>query len=155
MEVSKKLMAAANLFPKLRLGIKKDGGGVESTGPHTVKMVSDKIVQGLDRETGKMIEYVKYIVEEDGVQKEYRTRLKHKETGELQYLVQNLSQVEEGETVILEMKKMGVKNYIEVRHVDGSKLTDEDQDDVVEPSHEDTDEVSEEDLDAALDTIKN
>jgi hypothetical protein len=136
MKVSKQLMDKAGIFPKLRLGVKKDGGGVVSTGPHTVTMVSDKIVNGLDRETGKMIEYVKYIVEEDGVQKEYRTRLKHKETGELQYLVQNLSQVEEGETVVLEMKKMGVKNYVEVRHPDGSKLTDEDQDDVIDPNEE-------------------
>jgi hypothetical protein len=136
MKVSKQLMDKAGIFPKLRLGTKKDGGGVVSTGPHTVTMVSDKIVNGLDRETGKMIEYVKYIVEEDGVQKEYRTRLKHKETGELQYLVQNLSQVEEGETVVLEMKKMGVKNYVEVRHPDGSKVTDEDQDDVIDPNEE-------------------
>lgn len=123
-------MEQANLYPKLRLGLKKEGGGVQSTGPHTVKMISDKIIQGLDRDTGKVIEYVKYIVEEDGVQKEYRTRLKHKETGELNYLIQNLSQVEEGDTVILEMKKMGVKNYIEVRHQDGTPLTDVEQDDV-------------------------
>ena len=123
-------MEQANLYPKLRLGIKREGGGVQSTGPHTVKMISDKIIQGLDRDSGKVIEYVKYIVEEDGVQKEYRTRLKHKETGELNYLIQNLSQVEEGDTVILEMKKMGVKNYIEVRHPDGTPLTDVEQDDV-------------------------
>lgn len=130
-------MDSAGILPKLRLGVKKEGGGVLSTGPHTVTMVSDKIVKGLERESGKVIEYVKYIVKEDGIEKEYRTRLKHKETGELNYLVQNLSQIEEGDTVILEMKKMGPKNYVEVRHVDGSKITDEDQDDVVEPSEED------------------
>lgn len=131
MKVSQELMLKANIKPKLRLGIKTDHG-VKGTGPHTVKMVSDKIIMGLDRETGKPIEYVKYVVEEDGVEKEYRTRLKHKETGELNYLVQNLSQVQEGDIVIMEMKKMGPKNYIEVRHEDGSKITDEDQEDVVE-----------------------
>ncbi len=142
MKISADLMRQANILPKLRLGVKKERGGVESTGPHTVKMISDKIVNGLDRESGEVIQYVKYVVEEDGVQKEYRTRLKHKETGELQYLVQNLSQIEEGETVVLEMKKMGVKNYVEVRHPDGSKITDEDQDDVVtEPTEEDLDEA--------------
>lgn len=130
MEISKKLMESAGIYPKLRLGLKKEGGGVESTGPHLVKLISDKIVKGMDRETGKVIEYVKYIVEEEGVEKEYRTRLKNKETGELQYLVQNLSQVDEGTEIILEMKKMGVKNYIEVRYPDGSALTDTDQDDV-------------------------
>lgn len=129
-------MEKANIKPKLRLGIKRDGGGVSATGPHTVTMMSDKIVMGLDRESGKPIEYVKYIVSEDGVEKEYRTRLKHKETGELNYLVQNLSQINEGETVILEMKKMGAKNYIEVRHADGSKITDEDQEDVIEDNEQ-------------------
>ena len=123
-------MEKAGIYPKLRLGLKREGGGVQTTGPHTVKMISDKIVQGLDRETGKVIEFMKYVVEEDGVEKEYRTRLKNKETGELNYLVQNLSQVEEGDTVILEMKKMGIKNYIEVRHPDGTLVTDTEQEDV-------------------------
>lgn len=130
MRISKELMKSAGILPKLRLGIKREGGGVQATGPHTVTMISDKIVQGLDRETGKAIEYVKYVVEEDGVQKEYRTRLKHKETGELNYLVQNLSQVDEGDMVILEMKKMGPKNYIEVRHANGTIVTDTLQEDI-------------------------
>jgi hypothetical protein len=124
MKVSQELMKKAGVYPKLRLGIKRDGGGVQSTGPHTVKMVSDKIVTGIDRDTNKPIEYVKYVVEQDGVQKEYRTRLRNKETGELNYLIQHLSQVEEGETVVLEMKKMGMKNYIEVRYPDGTLVTD-------------------------------
>lgn len=149
MKVSKELMKAANIKPKLKLGVKTDRG-VQSTGPHKVKMVSDKIVSGLDRESGKVIEYVKYIVEEDGTEKEYRTRLKHKETGELQYLVQNLSQIEEGQEVIMEMKKAGLKNYVEVRHIDGSVITDEDQDDVAPVSEDPT----EEDFDEALDHIE-
>lgn len=153
MKVSKELMQKAGIKPKLKLGVKTERG-VQSTGPHTVKMVSDKIVQGLDRETGKVIEYVKYIVEEDGTEKEYRTRLKHKETGELQYLVQNLSQIEEGQEVIMEMKKAGLKNYIEVRHPDGSVITDEEQDDV-SPVAEDApeEEITDEDVDGALDSI--
>lgn len=122
-------MELAGIKPKLKLGIKTDRG-VQSTGPHVVKMISDKIVAGLDRDTGKQIEFVKYIVDEGGTEKEYRTRLKHKETGELNYLVQNLALITEGSTVVLEMKKMGVKNYIEVRHEDGTLLTDTDQEDV-------------------------
>lgn len=149
MKVSKELMKAANIKPKLKLGVKTDRG-VQSTGPHKVKMVSDKIVSGLDRESGKVIEYVKYIVEEDGTEKEYRTRLKHKETGELQYLVQNLSQIEEGQEVIMEMKKAGLKNYVEVRHIDGSVITDEDQDDVAPVSEDPTDE----EFEGALDEIE-
>lgn len=115
-------------------------------------MLSDKIVNGLDRESGKVIQYVKYVVEEDGVQKEYRTRLKHKETGELQYLVQNLSQIEEGQEVIMEMKKMGPKNYVEVRHVDGSKITDEEQEDI-DPASEDVDDIPEDEVDAAMESV--
>ncbi len=141
-------METAGIKPKLKLGVKTDRG-VQSTGPHTVTMISDKIVNGLDRESGKVIQYVKYVVEEDGIQKEYRTRLKHKETGELQYLVQNLSQIEEGQEVILEMKKMGPKNYVEVRHVDGSKITDEEQDDV-DPTEED---IPDDEVDAAMESI--
>lgn len=148
MKISKQLMTQAGIKPKLKLGVKTDRG-VVSTGPHKVKMISDKIVNGLDRETGKLIDYVKYIVEEDGVEKEYRTRLKHKETGELQYLVQNLSQIEEGQEVIMEMKKAGLKNYVEVRHIDGSVITDPEQEDVA-PSPE---EITEEDVDEAMDDI--
>ena len=37
----------------------------------------------MDRDSGQVIDFLKYIVEEDGIQKEYRTRLKNKETGEL------------------------------------------------------------------------
>ena len=139
-KISKELVRQAGIFPKLRLGIKREKGGVDSTGSHTVKLISDKIVKGIDRETGKVIDYVKYVFEENGEQKEYRTRLKHKETGELQYLVQNLANVNEGDTIVLEMKKMGAKNYVEVRNVDGSKITDEDQEDVVDHSEQDNEE---------------
>lgn len=152
MKVSKELMEKAGIKPKLKLGVKTERG-VQSTGPHKVKMVSDKIVQGLDRETGKVIEYVKYVVEEDGTEKEYRTRLKHKETGELQYLVQNLAQIEEGQEVIMEMKKAGVKNYIEVRHPDGSVITDDEQDDVAPVAEDVPEDISDEDVDGALDSI--
>lgn len=123
-KVSKELLKQAGIHPKLRLGIKQEKGGVQSTGAHRVKLIGEKIVKGIDRETGQAIDFVKYVFEEDGELKEYRTRLKHKETGELQYLVQNMANVDEGQEVILEMKKMGAKNYIEVRNIDGSKITD-------------------------------
>lgn len=144
-------MKAAGIFPKLRLGTKIQGSGVKSTGLHTVKMVSDKITKGRDRESGTIIDVVKYVVEEDGVQKEYRVPLKNKETGELHYLVQVLSKVEEGDVVTMEMKKMGARNYVEVLNPDGSRIEAEDEDDESDVEDVKDDEHVADDLDA-LDT---
>lgn len=147
MKTSKLLMGKAGIYPKLQLGIKQERGGVQSTGPHTVRLISDKITLMRDRESGEIVEMVKYVVEEDGVKKEYRTRLKNKDTKELNYLVQHLSSVEEGTEVILEMKKMGPRNYVEVRNLDGTPIK-------VEGS-EDTEGVSEEHGDDEEETVIN
>lgn len=105
-------MTKAGLLPKLRLGLKLPKGGVKPTGPHRVKILEDKIFKKPDN-TGKEIEYVRYTVEEDGEQKVYDTKLRDKKGG-LSYLVQRFAEVAEGEEVILEMKKSGIINYIEV-----------------------------------------
>lgn len=110
--ISKQLLAKAGLLPKLRLGLKLPKGGVKPTGPHRVKVLEDKIHKKPDQ-TGKEIEYVRYIVEEEGEKKYYDTKLRDKNGG-LSYLVQRFAEIPEGEEVILEMKKQGVKNYIEV-----------------------------------------
>jgi len=88
----------------------------------------------MDRETQKVIEIVKYTFEEDGELKEYRVPVKARETGELHYLVQRMSMVPEGAEVILEMKKRGPKNYIEVLDASGSPIepSDEEVDDEME-----------------------
>ena len=113
MKNSKALLAQAGLLPKLRLGVKQDKGGVKSTGPHRVKVLEDKIVKGFDQESGKEIDYVKYILSENNEKKYYQTKLKDKEGG-LSYLVQRLAEINEGDEVILEMKRRGVRNYVEV-----------------------------------------
>lgn len=128
MKNSKILMKEANLQPKLRLGKKLTGGGTASTGPHRVKMIADKIVQGPHPKTGKMIDYVRYLVEENGETKTYQTK-KLDDKGELSYLVQRLAEIEEGQEVILEMKKQGIKNYIEVSPVNGSESIEIEDDD--------------------------
>lgn len=138
-------MKVAKIYPKLRLGTKKEGGGVVATGPHTVKLLEDKITKGVDRESGKVIEVVRYILEENGEQKQYTVPVKNRETGELHYLVQRLSEVNEGETIILEMKKRGIKNYVEVLAADGTPI---------EPSEEDhVDEITDEDVEDKFDEI--
>jgi len=107
------LLAKAGILPKLRLGQKLPKGGVQSTGQHKVKILEDKIIRKPDPATGKEIEWVRYFVEEKGEKKIYDTKLKDKEGG-LSYLVQRFAEIGEGEEIILEMKKQGIKNYVEV-----------------------------------------
>ncbi len=127
-------MKEANLQPKLRLGKKKPGGGMEPTGPHRVRMIADKVVPGTDPKTGRQIDYVRYLVEENGERKVYQTK-KLNEKGELSYLVQELSAINEGQEVILEMKKQGIKNYIDVSPVVGGESVE-----VEDDEHEEVDE---------------
>lgn len=127
MKTSKALMKEANIQPKLRLGNKTPKGTV-STGPHRVKLVADKIVKGLHPKTGKEIDFVRYLVEENGETKTYQTK-KLDDKGELSYLVQRLAEINEGQEVILEMKKQGIKNYIEVSPVVGGESVEIDEDD--------------------------
>ena len=131
MKTSRELLKVAGITPKLRLGTKKTGGGVQPTGAHRVKILEDKIIKGMDATTGKELEYVEYIVEENGEKKNYRTKLKDK-NGKLSYLVQRLAEVNEGDEVILEMKKQGIKNYIEVTPVSQSHQVEADDMDVEE-----------------------
>src|ERR1043165_4906150 len=109
MKTSREILLKAGLYPKLRLGI-KGPRGVTATGPHKVVLVEDKIIQKLDPE-GKPTHYVRYIFEEKGERKQYDARLKAKDGNDPHYLVQAFADIEEGEEVILEMKKAGVKNY--------------------------------------------
>lgn len=129
MKISRELLRVAGITPKLRLGTKKAGGGVTPNGAHRVKILEDKIVKGMDPTSGKEIEYVEYIVEENGEKKNYRTKLKDK-NGKLSYLVQRLAEVNEGDEVILEMKKQGIKNYIEVTPVSQSHQVEADEEEV-------------------------
>lgn len=144
-------MKKAEIYPKLRLGIKQPKGGVVSTGPQTVKLVKEFIRKGMDRESGQVIDVYKIVVEHEGILKEYRMPVKAKETGELHYLVQRMAKVAEGETVILEMKKQGPKNYIEVLREDGSPI--EVDDEVADAGGDADDDISEEDVDDAMDSV--
>lgn len=131
MKKSKELMTVAGVLPKLRLG-ERTGGKVTSTGPHKVTLLEDKIIKKFDRESKGEIEYVRYTVEENGEKKYYDTRLKKKGTNELSYLVQRLGDVEEGTQVVLEMKKAGIQNYVEVSVVGGSSKVEADEHEDVE-----------------------
>jgi hypothetical protein len=115
MQTSREIMTKAGLYPKLRLGI-KSGRGVTPTGQHKVKIIEDKVIKKLNVD-GVDEFFVRYIFEEDGQRKQYDCHMKAKAGNDPHYLVQALAEVEPGEELILEMKKAGVKNYIEVTRV--------------------------------------
>ena len=127
METSKTITKAANIIPRLRLGAKTDHG-VVANGPHRVKFIKDKETKGKDFQ-GKEIDMVAYLVEENGESKSYRIPKFNKE-GEVNYLVIRLAEVNEGDEVILEMKKKGIKNYVEVSPVNQTSKVEIEDDDI-------------------------
>lgn len=116
MKTSKDIVLKSGLLPRLQLGI-KTGKGVKSTGIHKVKVIEDKIVRKPIREEGDDGFYVRYILEEDGERKQYDTRMKEKGGNDPSYFVQAMANVEPGEEITLEMKKAGLKNYVEIIRV--------------------------------------
>lgn len=116
MENTKLVAEKMKIVPRLKLGNKKIGGGVESTGAHLVKFISDSVVKGKDPMTKKEREEMKYIVEKNGVQYQWRVPLLNKQN-EPHYLIERLMTIKEGEEVVLEMKKSGMNNFIDVRPV--------------------------------------
>jgi hypothetical protein len=68
---SKQILKDANIMPKLKLAIQTAGGGVTGSGPHRVKILSDEKRNDVDRDTGKTIEVVRFLFEEDHEKKYY------------------------------------------------------------------------------------
>lgn len=136
MKTSKEIVLKAGLLPRLQLGI-KTGKGVKSTGKHTVKVVEDKIIRKPMREEGDDGFYVRYIFEENGEKKQYDTRMKEKGGNDPSYFVQAMANVEPGEEITLEMKKAGMKNYIEIIRTSVGEVEHADtEDDVAEEGEE-------------------
>jgi len=129
MDNSKKLLDNAGIVPKLRLGVQKPGGGVVPTGPHRVKLISDRIINELNVETNKEEPTMVYTVEENGVTKEYHRKVKNKK-GELDYLIQRLAELPPGSEVILEMARRGARNHIVVTPVKPTDEAEEDDEDI-------------------------
>lgn len=125
MEKVKEVAKAMNVVPKLRLGIKLAGGGVESTGPHKVKFVAEPtIVQGKD-EQGNLRKELKFLVSESGNEHRWNVPLLNKE-GQPNYLIERLMNVSVGQEMVLEMVRVRGRNYIDVRAVDGAPTEPED-----------------------------
>ena len=117
MKVLDQLGEKLKIVPKLKLGTKLEGGGVKSNGPIRVKFVEEPtLIQGMSHE-GKPQEEVKFIVEVDGIKCKWNVPVFNKQH-EAHYLMEKLQGLQVGEEKILEMKKAGAKNYIDVREVD-------------------------------------
>jgi hypothetical protein len=119
-KLSKQAMTQANILPKLQLGQQKlsettKKTSVVSTGKHYVRLIEEKVINGKEFGTDEVIPKMRYIFEENGEKKSYDARMKDKQTGELHYFVQSMSNVEEGEEIIIEMIKKGMKNVINVQ----------------------------------------
>ena len=139
MEISKQLLKEANITPRLRLG-QKTGKVVISTGEHRVKIIKDKLDKGTDY-SGKEIEVVKYLVEEDGQYKSYSVPRIGK-NGELHYLVQRLAEIKEGAEIILKMEKRGIKNVITVSEIGRIDTIEYEEEEGEEKEQEEKSEVS-------------
>lgn len=128
MKTSREIVLKSGLLPRLQLGIKTEKG-VKSTGMHTVKVIEDKIVRKPILEAGDDGYYVRYVFEENGEQKQYDTRMKQKGGVDPSYFVQAMANIEPGEEITLEMKKVGVKNYVEIVRISLGEVEQADMDD--------------------------
>lgn len=104
------------LYSKLQLGEKRAGENgkesVHSTGPHTVKITAEPTTTIINK-NGKSVNGFKFIVEENGQLYKWLVPLTN-EQGEGHYLIERLQNIEVGQEIVLEMKKRGPKNYIDI-----------------------------------------
>lgn len=124
MEKSKELVTQAGIVPNLQLATQQERGGVKSTGPHTVKIIEEKLINTTNYETGKQVPTMRYFFEENGERKQYDVEVKDK-NGNLDYRIQKISQFEIGQILVIEVKKKGIKNYTDIRLSDNEVKEDE------------------------------
>jgi hypothetical protein len=132
MKTSKDFLKRANIVPKLRLAFKSNKR-VVGTGPHRVKILEDKLGKDVDRNTGQERIIVIYYFEKNGEKKKYKVLVKGKD-GDPHYLVQRLAEIPEGQEIILEYKRSGMKGYIEVMPVNDISTIEMDEEDEDTPA---------------------
>ena len=124
METLKNILKKANITPDLKLFVKREGGGTQTTGPHTVKLIDSKIIKGTDFSTKKEIYLIRLLLEENGEQKKYDFPMKDK-NGEIHYLVHRLADFKEGSEIVLEGKSQGGRSFTDVHPVNAVPETSE------------------------------
>lgn len=135
MEISKKVIDKLGVVPRLELAKKEEGKSPTSTGPHKIKFLKDELVMGKDFITGKERQEIKYLIEENGVKKTYNVPIYGKDGG-AHYLVVKLSQIKEGEEVIIEYKRKGINGFVDISKV-GEELPSIDYGNELESFEED------------------
>jgi hypothetical protein len=132
--LSKSLMASMGIRQKLKLYRKLPKGGTVATGKHIVRFKADKEITGkeykLDDGTMKK-DYVRYLFEENGEEKIYNAK-KFGKDGSLHYFIQHFADIEMGDEVILEGKKSGMINYIDISKVSTGKEVEVSEDEIEE-----------------------
>lgn len=113
LENTRAVLEKARLYPKLKLGEKLPGGGIKPLGAKTVEIVSDRLIKKIDPKDSKEKIYMRYILKHNGEMRRYETRL-NDDNGDPSYLVQRMGEFKPGDVITMEMKKTGVKNYVEV-----------------------------------------
>jgi len=109
--------------PFLKLMLKEDGKAPVSTGQHLVTFLKDKRDVGTDFHTQKEVEEVRYLFEKEGQEYRYyqpvykKDEKTHEPTDEYNYFVLRMAEFKYGDKLIIEMKKKGIKNYIDVQKV--------------------------------------
>lgn len=121
----------------LSLAPKNSEGVPTPNGQHRIVLVKD---EKTTNSMGK--EQLTVTVKEGGVEKIWNIKLKDDE-GNLHYLVQILADYNEGDELIVEMKKNGAKNFVDVKRVEASMhpesiktiQLDEDGEEILPPLH--------------------
>lgn len=113
MKIINEVAERMGVIPKLSLGIKLEGGGVQSTGPHLVTFGKAELVEGKDWK-GVARREMKLNLIKDGKKCYYQFPLRG-DNGKPHYLLEKLMGVEEGDERVLELKSAGAKKFIEVR----------------------------------------
>ena len=136
--------------PQLQLFVKIEGGGTQPTGPHRVKLISDRVIKARDFQTKEEIYKIELLLEEDGVEKTYSFRAKDKlDPKKPHYLVERFANVKAGTEVILEGKKTGKASYVDVKIIDGQgnvSKVDEDNIPTIEENGGGEEEINVEDI---------
>jgi hypothetical protein len=114
------------MYPKLRLGEKMPGSAVRPTGPHKVKITAEPTTVMVNK-GGVPTKHFKFIVEENGQLYKWLVPIMNKEGTEGHYLIERLMDVQVGEELVIEMKKQGARNYIDVRRAGEPERPDDEQ----------------------------
>lgn len=110
-------MDAMGVLPKLRLGLKLEKGGVKSTGAHRVKFLSEPVGVTKKDFDGKPQKMLRFEVESGGIRYHWYVRVLNRE-GDANYLLERLAEIKVGDERVLEMRKQGARNFVDIREVD-------------------------------------